>query len=89
MYLTHSIIRPVRKSITLPLSLLGLFDSLARWARRACLVMTGFRFLFSLYLEYLQGGQRTLLEHGFPYSQVEVFQDGLVGWERAEFGADR
>ncbi len=32
---------------------------------------------------------RTLLEHGFPYSQVKVFQDGLVGWERAEFGIDR
>ena len=28
---------------------------LARWARRAFLVMTGFGFLFSLYLEYLQG----------------------------------
>ena len=32
---------------------------------------------------------RTLLEHGFPYSQVKVYQDGLVGWERAEFGVDR
>jgi protein-disulfide isomerase/uncharacterized membrane protein/rhodanese-related sulfurtransferase len=26
---------------------------------------------------------RTLLEHGFPFSQVKVYQDGLAGWERA------
>jgi uncharacterized membrane protein/rhodanese-related sulfurtransferase/predicted DsbA family dithiol-disulfide isomerase len=26
---------------------------------------------------------RALLEHGFPFSQVKVYQDGLAGWERA------
>jgi protein-disulfide isomerase/uncharacterized membrane protein/rhodanese-related sulfurtransferase len=26
---------------------------------------------------------RALLEHGFPFAQVKVYQDGLVGWERA------
>jgi len=25
---------------------------------------------------------RVLLAHGFPYSQVTVFQDGLAGWEK-------
>ena len=32
---------------------------------------------------------RALLEHGFPFSQVKVYQDGLVGWERAELSVDR
>ena len=32
---------------------------------------------------------RTLLEHGFPFSQVKVYQDGLMGWERAELGVDK
>jgi len=32
---------------------------------------------------------RTLLEHGFPFSQVKVYQNGLVGWERAEIGVNR
>jgi protein-disulfide isomerase/uncharacterized membrane protein/rhodanese-related sulfurtransferase len=26
---------------------------------------------------------RALLEHGFPFSQIKVYQDGLAGWERA------
>jgi protein-disulfide isomerase/uncharacterized membrane protein/rhodanese-related sulfurtransferase len=25
---------------------------------------------------------RTLLEHGFPFSGIKVYQDGLAGWER-------
>jgi rhodanese-related sulfurtransferase len=29
---------------------------------------------------------RALLEHGFPFSQVKVYQDGLVGWEGAGIG---
>jgi protein-disulfide isomerase/uncharacterized membrane protein/rhodanese-related sulfurtransferase len=32
---------------------------------------------------------RSLLEHGFPFSLVKVYQDGLVGWKRAEVGVDR
>lgn len=32
---------------------------------------------------------RTLLEHGFPFSKIKVYQDGLLGWERAETGFDR
>ena len=32
---------------------------------------------------------RSLLEHGFPFSQVKVYQDGLVGWEGAGIGTDR
>ena len=32
---------------------------------------------------------RALLEHGFPFSQVKVYQDGLAGWERAGLGVDR
>jgi protein-disulfide isomerase/uncharacterized membrane protein/rhodanese-related sulfurtransferase len=32
---------------------------------------------------------RTLLEHGFPFSQVRVYQDGLVGWEGAGIGMHR
>ena len=32
---------------------------------------------------------RTLLEHGFPFSQVKVYQDGLVGWERHEKSINR
>lgn len=27
---------------------------------------------------------RALLEHGFPFSQIKVYQDGLAGWKRAE-----
>jgi len=26
---------------------------------------------------------RTLLEHGFPFSRIKVYQDGLAGWEHA------
>ena len=32
---------------------------------------------------------RTLLEHGFPISQVKVYRDGLVGWEGAGIGSHR
>ena len=32
---------------------------------------------------------RTLLEHGLPFSQIKVYQDGLVGWERAGMGIDQ
>ncbi len=32
---------------------------------------------------------RALLEHGFPFSQVKVYQDGLVGWEGAGIGIHR
>ena len=32
---------------------------------------------------------RTLLEHGFPFSQVKVYQDGLVGWEGSGIGIHR
>jgi rhodanese-related sulfurtransferase len=32
---------------------------------------------------------RTLLEHGFPFSQVKVYQDGLVGWEGSGIGSHR
>jgi protein-disulfide isomerase/rhodanese-related sulfurtransferase len=32
---------------------------------------------------------RTLLEHGFPFSQVKVYQDGLVGWEGSGIGTHR
>jgi protein-disulfide isomerase/uncharacterized membrane protein/rhodanese-related sulfurtransferase len=32
---------------------------------------------------------RTLLEHGFPFSQVKVYQDGLVGWEESGIGTRR
>ncbi len=32
---------------------------------------------------------RALLEHGFPFSQVKVYQDGLVGWERAGISMDK
>ena len=32
---------------------------------------------------------RVLLEHGFPFSQVKVYQDGLVGWEQAKAGTTR
>ena len=28
-------------------------------------------------------------EHGFPFSQVKVYQDGLVGWERAGISMDK
>ncbi len=31
---------------------------------------------------------RTLLEHGFPFSQVKVYQDGLAGWEKSGIGKD-
>jgi protein-disulfide isomerase/uncharacterized membrane protein/rhodanese-related sulfurtransferase len=31
---------------------------------------------------------RTLLEHGFPFSQIKVYQDGLAGWERTGTGMD-
>jgi rhodanese-related sulfurtransferase len=30
---------------------------------------------------------RTLLEHGFPFSQVKVYQDGLAGWQGGGFSA--
>jgi rhodanese-related sulfurtransferase len=30
---------------------------------------------------------RTLLEHGFPFSQVKVYRDGLVGWQGGGFSA--
>jgi protein-disulfide isomerase/rhodanese-related sulfurtransferase/uncharacterized membrane protein len=30
---------------------------------------------------------RTLLEHGFPFSQVKVYQDGLVGWQGGGFSS--
>ncbi len=32
---------------------------------------------------------RSLLEHGFPFSQVKVYRDGLVGWAEAGIGTDR
>jgi rhodanese-related sulfurtransferase len=32
---------------------------------------------------------RTLLEHGFPFSQVKVYHDGLVGWEGSGIGIHR
>ena len=32
---------------------------------------------------------RALLEHGFPFAQVKVYQDGLVGWERGERVVDK
>jgi protein-disulfide isomerase/rhodanese-related sulfurtransferase len=32
---------------------------------------------------------RILLEHGFPFNQVKVYQDGLVGWEKARLAADK
>jgi len=32
---------------------------------------------------------RTLLEHAFPFSEVKVYQDGLVGWARTEVGVGR
>jgi protein-disulfide isomerase/rhodanese-related sulfurtransferase len=32
---------------------------------------------------------RTLLEHGFPFGQIKVYQDGLAGWERAGIGRDQ
>ncbi len=32
---------------------------------------------------------RALLEHGFPFSQVMVYQDGLVGWEGSGMGRHR
>ena len=32
---------------------------------------------------------RTLLEHGLPFSQIKVYQDGLVGWERAGMDVDQ
>jgi protein-disulfide isomerase/rhodanese-related sulfurtransferase len=32
---------------------------------------------------------RTLLEHGFPFAQVNVYQDGLAGWQRAGIGMDQ
>ena len=32
---------------------------------------------------------RTLLEHGFPFSQVKVYQAGLVGWEGSGIGIHR
>jgi protein-disulfide isomerase/rhodanese-related sulfurtransferase len=32
---------------------------------------------------------RTLLERGFPFSQIKVYQDGLAGWERAGMGTDQ
>jgi protein-disulfide isomerase/uncharacterized membrane protein/rhodanese-related sulfurtransferase len=32
---------------------------------------------------------RTLLEYGFPFSRLKVYQDGLVGWERAGIGKDK
>jgi protein-disulfide isomerase/rhodanese-related sulfurtransferase len=32
---------------------------------------------------------RTLLDHGFPFSQVKVYQDGLAGWERAGIGTSK
>ncbi|MGP8245332.1 MAG: thioredoxin domain-containing protein [Bryobacteraceae bacterium] len=32
---------------------------------------------------------RTLLEHGLPFSQIKVYRDGLVGWERAGMGLDQ
>jgi protein-disulfide isomerase/rhodanese-related sulfurtransferase len=32
---------------------------------------------------------RTLLEHGFPFSQVKVYQDGLAGWERSDAGVNK
>lgn len=32
---------------------------------------------------------RTLLEHGFPFSQVKVYQDGLTGWKGAGIGIHR
>ena len=31
---------------------------------------------------------RILLEHGFPFSQVKVYQDGLAGWEKSGLNAD-
>ena len=32
---------------------------------------------------------RALLEHGFPFSQVKVYQDGLAGWEASGIGIHR
>jgi len=32
---------------------------------------------------------RSLLEHGFPFSQVKVYRDGLVGWEGAGIDSHR
>ena len=32
---------------------------------------------------------RTLLEHGFPFAQIKVYQDGLAGWEKAGIGMDQ
>jgi len=32
---------------------------------------------------------RTLLERGFPFAQVKVYQDGLAGWEKAGIGMDQ
>jgi protein-disulfide isomerase/uncharacterized membrane protein/rhodanese-related sulfurtransferase len=32
---------------------------------------------------------RALLEHGFPFSQVKVYQDGLAGWERTDTGINK
>ena len=26
---------------------------------------------------------RILLEHGFPFDQVKVYQDGLAGWQKS------
>ena len=32
---------------------------------------------------------RTLLEHGFPFAQIKVYQDGFAGWEKAGIGMDQ
>jgi rhodanese-related sulfurtransferase len=29
---------------------------------------------------------RILLKHGYPFSQVKVYQDGLAGWEKSALG---
>jgi len=35
-----------------------------------------------------RAGGRTLLEHGFSFDRVKVYQDGLADWQRAGFGVE-
>ncbi len=32
---------------------------------------------------------RTVLEHGYPYSQVKVYQEGLAGWKKSGLGSTK
>jgi rhodanese-related sulfurtransferase len=32
---------------------------------------------------------RSLLEHGVPFAQVKVYQDGLAGWETSGLGGNK